>query len=109
MTRGRLIALGQHRALLIGRARVEREHLGVLIARAESAFFWVEVLRKGWGEVRRHPMLVAAAIALLALLRPRGAVKLAASGWSLWRLYRRARSLWWVASALAAGAPARKS
>jgi hypothetical protein len=103
------MALGQHRALLIGRARAEREHLGVLVARADSALSWVEVLRKGADEVRRHPLLVAAALALLAVLRPRGAVKLLASGWSLWRLYQRVRRLWALANALAASTAAQKS
>ena len=42
----------------------------------------------------------------LAALRPRGAVKLLASSWSLWQLYQRARRLWRVAAAFASGAAA---
>ena len=106
MTRRRLIALSQQRARLVGRARVERAHLGAVAARIESKFRWVDAAHKGVQRVRRHPLLLAAGIALLFVLRPRGAVKLLASGWSLWQLYQRARRLWTVAVALAAGAAA---
>lgn len=106
MTRRRLIALSQQRARLVGRARVEREHLGAVAARIESALSWVNVVHKGVDGVRRHPLLVVAGIALLVVLRPRGALKLLASGLSLWGLYQRARRLWTVAAALAGGAPA---
>lgn len=106
MTRARLIALTQQRALLVGRARVEREHLGAVAARIESKFWWVDSARKGVDRVRRHPLLLAAAILLLVALRPRGAVKLLASSWSLWQLYQRARRLWTAAASFASGAAA---
>ena len=106
MTRDRLIALSQQRTRLVARARVEREHLDAVAARIEASLWWVEVVHKGVDGVRRHPLIVVAGIALLAVLRPRGAMKLLASSWSLWRLYQRARRLWTVAAALAAGAAA---
>jgi hypothetical protein len=106
MTRDRLIALTQQRTRLVGRARVERQHLSTVAARIESKFRWVDAVHKGVDRVRRHPLLLAAGIVLLVALRPRGAVKLLASGWSLWQLYQRARRLWTVAEALAAGAAA---
>ena len=106
MTRNRLIALTQQRTLLVGRARVEREHLGVVAARIESKFWWVDAAHRGVDRVRRHPLLLAGAIALLAVLRRHGAVKLLASSWSLWQLYQRARRLWRVAAGFATGAPA---
>lgn len=106
MTRDRLIALSQQRARLVGRARVERAHLGAVAARIESTFWWVDAAHRGVDGVRRHPLLLAAGIVLLVALRPRGAVKLLASSWSLWRVYQGARRLWTVAAALAAGAAA---
>ena len=106
MTRDRLIALSQQRARLVGRARVEREHVGAVVVRIESALWWVDVAHKGVDQARRHPLLVVAGVALLVALRPRGAMKLLASSWSLWRLYRRVRRLWTVAAALAAGTAA---
>jgi hypothetical protein len=104
VTRGRLIALGQQRARLIGRARVEREHLDTQVTRIESALSWVDVARKGVHEARRHPLIVALAIAIVVAVRPRNAVNLMISGLSVWRLYKRARRLWTLASALAASA-----
>jgi hypothetical protein len=106
VTRHRLIALSQQRTRLVARARVEREHLGAVATRIEASLWWVDVVHKGVDEVRRHPLLVVAGIALLVVLRPRGAMKLLASSWSLWRLYQRARRLWAIAAALAAGAAA---
>ena len=106
MTRDRLIALSQQRTRLVGRAGVEREHLGAVAARIESKFWWVGAAHKGVERVRRHPLLLAAGIVLLFALRPRGAVKLLASSWSLWQLYQRGRRLWKVAGAFASGAAA---
>ena len=106
MTRQRLIALSQQRARLIEGARAERERLHTAVGRIESALSWIDVVEKGVNGARRHPLLVVAAVVLLVALRPRGAMKLFASGWSLWRLYLRARRLWTIASALAGGAAA---
>ena len=106
MIRARLIAVTQQRALLVGRARVEREHLGAVAARIESKFRWVDSVHNAVDRVRRHRLLLAAAIVLLVALRPRGAVKLLASGWSLWQLYQRARRLWTTAASFASGAAA---
>ena len=104
MTRARLIALTQQKMRLVGRARVEREHLGAVAARIESKFWWVDAAQKGVERIRRHPLLLTAGIVLLVALRPRGAVKLLASSWSLWQLYQRARRLWTAAAALAGSA-----
>lgn len=106
MTRDRLLSLTQQRTRLVVRAGVERDHLGAVAARIESKFWWVDAAHKGVDQVRRHPLLMVAAIALLAALRPRGAVKLLASSWSLWQLYQRARRLWTTAAAFASGAAA---
>jgi hypothetical protein len=101
-----LIALSQQRARLVERAGAERERLHMAVGRIESALSWVAVVEKGVDGARRHPLLVVAAVALLVALRPRGMIKLAAGGLSLWRLYLRARRLWTVAAALAAGVAA---
>ena len=106
MRRDWLIALGRHRARLIDRARVEREQLGTQVARIESTLSWVEVVRKGAHEARRHPLIIALVVAVVVALRPRNAVNLLISGLSLWRLYKRGRRLWTLASALASSASA---
>jgi len=104
VTRDRLITLGQHRARLLGRARVEREQLGAHVARIDASLSWIDVARQGVREARQHPLLVALAVAVVVAIRPRNAVNLAISGLSLWRLYHRVRRIWTLASALASSA-----
>ena len=104
MTRDRLISLGQQKARLLGQAQTEREQLGAHVTRIESALSWVDVVRKGVDEAKSHPLLIALAVAVVVVLRPRNAMNLAISGLSLWRLYHRARRVWTLASALAASA-----
>ena len=87
--------LGERRARLVERAHGERERLAALLPRAEAAYSWVKVGRRLLDEARRQPLVVVAGAALLFALRPRRALKLLASGWSLWQLYRRARR-WWL-------------
>lgn len=92
--RARLIALRERQMRLAVRAQVEREELAVQLARADAALAWLERGRSALEAVRRRPLLLAAAAALILILRPRRVLKLLASGWSLWRLYRRAQR-WW--------------
>lgn len=94
MMRERLLALRERQALLAARAQAEREQLAVHLARAEAALAWLERGRKALEEVRRRPLLLAAAALLVVAWRPRRALRLLAGGWSAWRLYRRARR-WW--------------
>ena len=105
MSRVRLIVLRERRARLVERARGERERLAALLSRAEAAYSWIEVGRRVLDEARRQPLIVVAGAALLVALRPRRAVKLVASGWSLWQLYRRAQR-WWERIAPPAHKPA---
>jgi len=104
MARDRLISLAQHRARLLGRARVEREQLRADVARIDASLSWIDVARKGLHEARQHPLLVALAVAMVVAIRPRNAVNLAISALSLWRLYHRARRVWTLASALVSSA-----
>jgi len=92
--RARLLALHQRRAQLVARARAEREQLAADLARADTALAWLERGRSVLAEVRRRPLLLAAAVLLAMAWRPRRVLKLLASGWSLWQLYRRAQRLW---------------
>jgi len=104
VTRARLLALGQQRSRLLGRARVEREQLGANVARIDASLSWIDVARKGVQEARQRPLLVALVVAVVVAIRPRNAVNLAISGLSLWRLYHRARRVWTLAAALASSA-----
>jgi hypothetical protein len=106
--RNRLIGLRERRAQLVERARAERERLGVLVSRAEQALSWIEAGRRAFDEARRRPLVVLACAALLAAMRPRRALKLLASGWSLWQLYRRLRGGWRLAAPLVASVAAHR-
>ena len=107
MMRARLIALAERRALLLHRARSERESVAALVTRADGALAWVDKGRRMLQELGRHPLIVVAAVALLVVLRPRRALKWLASGWTRWQLYRQA-SLWWQRLDAVLGAPARR-
>ena len=89
--RSRLLAVHQRRGALLARAAAERATLGAALARIESAERWID---RGAALVRRaghRPLWVVGAIAFVIGLLPRRALKWAATGWSLWRLWRRAR------------------
>ncbi len=106
--RARLLALAERRARLAERAQSERATLSDLItpldgAAATAASLW-RGGKRALDEARRHPLLVAAGVALLVALRPRRALSWLARGWSLWRLYRGARG-WWRRLDAVAGAP----
>jgi hypothetical protein len=75
-------------------AQGEREQLAVQLARADAALAWLERGRSALEAARRQPLLLAAAVLLVMAWRPRRVLKLLASGWSLWRLYRQAQG-WW--------------
>jgi hypothetical protein len=100
--RARLLALAERRARLIERAAAEREALGAWIGRADAVAGAVSecsaLAQRLYREALARPLWIAAAVALAFALRPKRTVKLLMSGWSLWRLYRRARR-WWDALA----------
>ena len=92
--RARLIALRERQTRLAVRAQGEREELAMQLARADAALAWLERGRSVLAQARRRPLLLAAAVLLVLAWRPRRVLKLLASGWSLWQLYRRAQR-WW--------------
>jgi hypothetical protein len=106
--RARLIALRERRALLVARAQGEREALAGTLRRAEAALAWVERARGVLQDAAHRPLLVFGAVLALAVLRPRRALKLAAAGWSAWRLVRRVQR-WWARLASRGPAPAARS
>jgi hypothetical protein len=108
MMRNRLLALAERRAQLAARAKAEREALSRLIAPADGAATAVAALlglaRRAADAAGRHPLVVVAGVALLAVLRPRRTFAWLARGWSLWRLARGAQG-WWRRFSAAAGDP----
>ena len=92
--RARLLELRERQLRLAACAQAEREQLALQLERADAALAWLERGRDMVAEVRRRPLLLAAAALLVMAWRPRRVLKLLASGWSLWQLYRRAQRLW---------------
>lgn len=92
MIRERLLALREQRAQFVVRAEHQRDGLATLVARAETATLWLERSRTLLGNLRAHPVWIAAAVALLVVLRPRKSLKLIATGLSLWRGWRSLRA-----------------
>lgn len=92
--RSRLLELRERQARLAVLAEGEREQLAVQLARADTALAWLQRGRSVLEAVRRQPLLLAAGVLLVMAWRPRRILKLLASGWSLWRLYRQVQLGW---------------
>ncbi|MBI3370587.1 MAG: hypothetical protein HY017_02360 [Betaproteobacteria bacterium] len=99
--RERLIALRERRAGLIVCAEIERGELAGWIARTDAVSRWAGTGVGMFRELKRHPLWIAGAVALVFVLRPgrtlQFAARWAAAAWSLWRLVRRLRRAraWW--------------
>ena len=92
MMREKLIGLRERRAQLIASADTQRAEVFALVERADQVATWVDRARAIVRQVRSNPVWIAAAVAFVVALRPRTAFKLVASGYSLWRGWRRIRA-----------------
>lgn len=88
-----MLKLMQRRGELLARITAQREQL------AETGIRWqapLAVADQGLAIVRflrSHPLLVAAAVALL-VIRRRGVIGLVKGGWRVWKGYRFLTALW---------------
>lgn len=109
MMRTRLLAIAERRARLTVRANAERESLAASMAHTDGpvriATMALAAGRRLLDEVRKQPLLAAAGVVLLIVLRPRRALGWALKGWSLWRTVHGLQRWWHLASA-AIGPPA---
>jgi hypothetical protein len=94
MMRERLIVLAERRTRLQASAQAEREALVSVLERADETAVLLLRVRGIIDELRRHPWIVAAGVALLVALHPKRALGWFMKGWSAWRLYRSAQR-WW--------------
>lgn len=92
--RERLIALRERRAGLLARAAAERHALEGWLSRADRLSRWAGTGASMLGELKRRPLLIAAAAVLLFALRPKRVIGWGFRAWSLWQMARRAR-VWW--------------
>lgn len=89
--RARLIALRERRAHLVAQAETQREAALAMIERAEVATDWLNRANAAGRWLRERPVLIAAGVMLLVVLRPRRTLKWFATGVSVWRSWRSLR------------------
>lgn len=76
------------RERLLARCASQREELAVLVRQLNGPLKVADHGVAGLRYLRAHPMLLAVATALLAAVRPRGALKWVQRGFVAWRAYR---------------------
>ena len=107
MMRARLLALAEHRTLLVARAQADRESVARLLvpvdAASSMALAVYNVARRVVHEAREHPLFAIAGGVALAAIRPRRAIAWIVKGWSFYRMYRSLLPVW---QRFAAGAAA---
>ena len=93
MIRERLLALRERRALLVGRAEDQRHEMRAIAGRLKRAAAWYDRARAIGRRLRANPLWVVAGVALLVAARPRKALKLFTTAYSLWRGWRSFKAL----------------
>ncbi|MFZ2855289.1 MAG: YqjK-like family protein [Rhodocyclaceae bacterium] len=92
----RLIEIGVRRGRLIERIASQRALLGQQLEPVRSALHSADRasagLRAGIGYLRQHPGIVLAAVAVLAILKPRRTWRWAQRGFVAWRAWRAVRA-----------------
>ena len=89
MMRERLLALRERRASLVIEADAQRTSVAALAGQVEKAAVWYDRAKGIVLKLREHPVWVAAGVGLFVAARPRKALKWVATGFSLWRGWRR--------------------
>jgi hypothetical protein len=87
-----LAALQERRRVLRSLAEEERDALATVLGRADTAGAWLNAGLSMLSRIRRHPVLLAGAVAALVALRPRLSLKWLLRAWSAWRVVRAMRA-----------------
>lgn len=91
----RLVELIRRRERLLMRADAQRAALTEVALRWSTPFSLFDRGMTAARGIKSHPALVLAAVAALALLRPRAVAKWAGRSWVLWRFWRSSRIAHW--------------
>lgn len=89
-----MVQIQVRRAHLLARAAAQRRDLSERLAAWKAPLAVADGSIAAARYLRRHPSIVAAAVALLVLLKPRRAIIWARRGFVLWRTWR------WVSASL---------
>jgi len=89
-----MMSLHAQRGLLLARSAAEREHVALVLDRADAASAWIRTVAQLGAEAARYPLVLTAAAAVLIALRPRRALSWLMKGWSLYLVYKRGADLW---------------
>jgi hypothetical protein len=92
--RERLIGLRERRAKLRERAARERAALEGWVARAEAVENMAAPAVRAFEWLRERPIWIAAGVAILVALRPKGALRWLSRGFGAWQLWRQGHALW---------------
>lgn len=84
----RLMAVEAKRARLLERAATQRKTVAEALQQWARPVGLVDRAIAALNIVKSHPLLVAGAMIVLTVLRPRGAFRWARRGWSLWQTFR---------------------
>ncbi len=91
----RLIELIRRRERLLMRADAQRAAFEGIAQRWSTPFSLFDRGMAAARSIKSHPVLVLAAVAALALLRPRAVAKWTGRSWVLWRFWRSSRIAYW--------------
>lgn len=82
-------ALARRLQLLLARSSLLRAELGLHAAELQRPLALADGVRDGWHWLRTHPQWPAGAVVVLALLRPRRALRWGLRLWAAWGVVRR--------------------
>ncbi|MDP2828970.1 MAG: YqjK-like family protein [Sulfuricellaceae bacterium] len=86
-----LIELAERRERLIAKSANLRAGFAGEVQPLKRALAVADRGVEGFRYLQQHPGIVAAAVGLFVVLRPRRAISWAMRGWSMWRLFRNVR------------------
>ncbi|HWU36531.1 MAG TPA: YqjK-like family protein [Candidatus Acidoferrum sp.] len=84
----KLIELAERRAILVDRARAQRDEISGALASWRSPLGKIDQGIAAMGFVKRYPVVLAGIVTLLVVFRPVRLMKWLPPGWLMWRAVR---------------------
>jgi hypothetical protein len=89
--RSKHVELALRQQLLLLRSAELRASAADDLLALQPPLRWADRARDGWQWVKGHPAVPLTAVAVIALLRPRRALRWSLKAWGAWRMWRRLR------------------